>query len=491
MISLIYGAFGVCSMSMRVELNLLGFYNVTVNSIDCYNRIITAHGIGMIFLFIMPVLLGFAGNWLLPQGYGALDFSVPRLNQASVWSLIAASMILICSLSREEGVSAGWTLYPPLTDSSYHSSSAMSLVILAVHILGLSSEGGSITFLVSLLCSRATGLLTLLACLFSWSILTASVLLILTLPVLGAGVTLLLLDRIANSAFLSPAMSGDPLTFQHLFWYFGHPEVYVIILPAFGLVSLVLAASVRSSVSGHLGMILAILSIAAVGFFVWAHHMFVAGISDDSRLYFSAATMVIAIPTAVKIFTWVSTLCSAAQLTTDLLVVHVFLLCFSCGGFTGLVLSNAVMDILLHDTYYVVGHFHYVLSIAASLAAVLVVRLFLGQSLRADPSAAIGRLALLTLTASTNWLFLAQHSVGLDGHPRRIFSSSEALHIATEIANLSIPAMVIGIPLFWSSLVSRSATPTKVGLVIYSELYIISTWSSSLFLDRRTSVHEF
>jgi heme/copper-type cytochrome/quinol oxidase subunit 1 len=210
---------------------------------------------------------------------------------------------MVLAISREDGVAAGWTVYPPLSDATYSSSSAISVAIIALHVLGVSSEGGSVTFIASLLVSRSTGIVSVLSCLFSWTILSASILLVLTLPVLGSGITILLLDRTANTVFLAPMLAGDPVLFQHLFWYFGHPEVYVIILPAFGIVSLTIARWIRSSVSGHLGMILAILSISIVGFFVWAHHMYVAGLSEDSRLYFSAATMVIAVPTAVKIFT--------------------------------------------------------------------------------------------------------------------------------------------------------------------------------------------
>lgn len=291
------------SLAIRLELNVLGFYNMTPGSLDAYNRLISAHGIGMIFLFIMPVILSFAGNWQLPQSYLAADFVLPRINLGSLYALVTASLLIVLAISREDGISAGWTLYCPLSDGTFSSSSSISLAILSLHVLGLSSEGGSITFIASLLVSRSTGIASILSCLFSWTVLAASILLVLTLPVLGSGITILLLDRTANSVFLSPMLAGDPVLFQHLFWYFGHPEVYVIILPAFGLVSLTMSKWLRSSVSGHLGMVLAILSIGIVGFFVWAHHMYVAGITEDSRLYFSSATMVIAVPTAVKIFT--------------------------------------------------------------------------------------------------------------------------------------------------------------------------------------------
>lgn len=219
---------------------------------------------------------------------------------------------------------------------------------------------------------------------------------------LGSGITILLLDRTANAVFLSPMLAGDPVLFQHLFWYFGHPEVYVIILPGFGLVSLTMSRWLRSSVSGHLGMVLAILSIAVVGFFVWAHHMYVAGITEDSRLYFSSATMVIGVPTAVKIFTWISTLLTVHIIGVEMVIVMCFLTCFTLGGFTGLVLSNASLDIIYHDTYYVVGHFHYVLSIAAAFACLLVLRLFATTALLTYGSQIMARLTVLSLLAGIN-----------------------------------------------------------------------------------------
>lgn len=445
----------------------------------------------MVFLFIMPMLLSFVGNWTLPQSYLALDFAVPRINLASFFSLLGASCLLILALSREEGVSAGWTLYAPLSDASFHSSSSITLAILALHILGLSSEGGSITFLVSVFCSRMSGTSSISYCLLTWSIVTASVVLILTLPVLGSGITLLLLDRVANTVFLNPQLSGDPVLFQHLFWYFGHPEVYVIVLPAFGLVSAAIIRSTHLAVASHLGMILAILSIGLVGFFVWAHHMFVAGISEDARLYFSSATMIIGIPTATKIFAWATSATSAYIVSIDLLLVTIFLVCFTMGGFTGLVLSNAAIDILYHDTYYVVGHFHYVLSIAAAIGVLLVLRTFSTLFLAASGTQILSRFALLMLISGVNWLFLTQHIIGIDGHPRRIFNSSEMHHITSELANLAIPAILFGMVLLFVSAASATTVSTTPGYLPASNT--TSALASTYFLSSNvlsTTVHE-
>jgi heme/copper-type cytochrome/quinol oxidase subunit 1 len=465
---------------------------MTPGSLDAYNRLISAHGVGMIFLFIMPVILSFAGNWQLPQSYLAADFVLPRINLGSLYALVTASLLIVLAISREDGISAGWTLYCPLSDATYSSSSSISLAILSLHVLGLSSEGGSITFIASLLVSRSTGIASILSCLFSWTVLAASILLVLTLPVLGSGITILLLDRTANAVFLSPMLAGDPVLFQHLFWYFGHPEVYVIILPAFGLVSLTMSKWLRSSVAGHLGMVLAILSIGIVGFFVWAHHMYVAGITEDSRLYFASATMVIAVPTAVKIFTWISTLLTAHIIGVEMVIVMCFLTCFTLGGFTGLVLSNASLDIVYHDTYYVVGHFHYVLSIAAAFACLLVLRLFATTAIMTYGSQIMVRLTVLSLLAGINWLFGTQHVVGLDGHPRRIFNTAESHHIITEVSNLSIPILLLGPCMIVVTVLQTSSSNDSILQFNTSALRgtIVSNTTRSQNVVRVTAVHE-
>jgi heme/copper-type cytochrome/quinol oxidase subunit 1 len=492
LIATLYCSVGLVSLAIRVELNILGFYNMTTGSLDAYNRLISAHGLGMIFLFIMPILLSFAGNWQLPQSYHGADFVLPRVNLGSLYALVAASMLMVLALSREDGVSAGWTVYCPLSDSSYSSSSAVSVAILALHVLGLSSEGGSITFIASLLVARSTGIVSVLACLFSWTVLAASILLVLTLPVLGSGITILLLDRTANTVFLSPMLAGDPVLFQHLFWYFGHPEVYVIILPAFGIVSLTMAKWLKTAVAGHLGMVLAILSISVVGFFVWAHHMYVAGITEDSRLYFSSATMVIAVPTAVKIFTWLSSLLTNHVIGVEMVIVMSFLMCFTLGGFTGLVLSNASLDIVYHDTYYVVGHFHYVLSIAAAFTCLLILRMFATLSMYTYGSQILSRMAVLGLLAGINWLFGTQHVIGLDGHPRRIFHTAEAHHIITEVSNLSIPVLLMGPSLIIVACLQTSSNNEVVTSVGSTAIRgnLVSNSTRSQFMVRVTAIHE-
>lgn len=430
------------SLAIRAELNCLGFYTTGNGAFEIYNAIITSHGLGMIFLFIMPTVISFVGNWQLPQGWLAMDFASPRLNLASLYLLVLSSQLVVLSVAREEGLNAGWTIYPPLSDARFSSSSSMNVAILALHIMGASSEGGAATFIVTALVTRLGGVYSILSCLLTWCILTASVLLLLTLPVLGAGITLLLLDRTCNTAYVSPTDLGDPLVFQHLFWYFGHPEVYVIILPAFGIVSWLLARFTSYGATGHIGMLLAILSIAAVGFYVWAHHMFVAGISDDARLYFSAATMIIGVPTAVKLFTWCSAALSLPVLTSDYQLLLALQVCFMIGGFTGLALSSSAMDCIYHDSYYVVGHFHLVLSIAALFSVLAALRIFSLLAFHTRPSETSTRSSTSTATVSVLWLFGLQHMLGVDGHPRRIFTSSEMHQLLTEITNVCIPLIL-------------------------------------------------
>lgn len=433
------------SISIRCELNLLGTFINASNGLT-YNRWVSSHGLGMVFLFIMPMLISFSGNLIIPQSFSILDFAIPRVNLMSYYLLGISGCVLILALSREEGIGTGWTVYVPLADSNYHSSSSINIAIVALHLLGLSSEGGAVTFLISVIVVRIFGVFLVQGCLLSWSILNASVLLVLTLPVLGSGITILLCDRLVNCVFYVGVGGGDPVVFQHLFWYFGHPEVYVIILPAFGVVSNTIVKLAQSSLASHLGMILALVSISLVGFFVWAHHMFVAGIVEESRLYFSSATMIIAIPTAMKIFTWLSSIYNVKCISNELIVVAAFLICFSIGGFTGLIISNSNVDILYHDTYYIVGHFHYVLSIAALLGCLLLMLMF-RCALFCFGNVLFIRYGICLMLVGINWMFGLQHFVGIDGHPRRIFQSAEIHVVIIELSNFSI-ILIASIPCY-------------------------------------------
>lgn len=400
----------------------------------------------MVFLFIMPGIISGLGNFSVPHGYSGLDFATPRLNNLAFWLSVFAIQILIISISFQEGVSAGWTLYFPLTGIDFSSSTAVSLAILFLHVLGLSSEFGAITFLVSIQIAKSQGASVLDFCLISWSILVVSFLLITTLPVLGAGITILFCERVGNlPSLLGHSIDGgDPVIFQHLFWFFGHPEVYVIILPAFGLISENIRSISSLKVLSHIGMSMAIWSIGLVGFFVWAHHMFSVGMGDNSRLYFSAATAVIGIPTAIKIFSWSIGLGEISIKNLEFILILSFVTCFLFGGFTGLILANSAVDLAFHDTYFVVGHFHYVLSIAAAIAATIFFLLLFREL--GSTGFLFSRIMIFILLGiwSVNILFAILHLVGVEGHPRRVFLSPEVFVSNQAFANFSLFPLVLG-----------------------------------------------
>lgn len=407
----------------------------------------------------MPSLISFAGNWLVPQTYNMFDFVLPRVNLCSLWFLKLSILISLNAMLREEGVSSGWTLYVPLSDASYNSSSSISIFIFCIHLLGLSSQGGSLTFLCSMLVAKSHGLMQSRSTLFTWCIGVVSVLLITTLPVLGAGATTILLDRIANTGMLNPSLGGDPILFQHMFWFFGHPEVYVIILPAFGIISLSISENTTRSSFGYTAMLWAILSIAFIGYFVWAHHMFSTGMSLDSRLYFSSATAIIAVPTAVKIYSWLVS--STAEVFSQHNILKVsFLLCFTTGGFTGLILSNSGIDLLYHDTYYVIAHFHYVLSIGALFACIIVVRMFIQSILPYSHEVSLASYNDANVVIGVNVLFLLLHELGRDGHPRRIPVSTEISLLSSTIANAGLLIIICSLLQFTAhgKLPSRSSS---------------------------------
>ena len=406
---------GAMAMIIRLELFQPGLQFVDP---QFFNSMTTMHALIMIFGAVMPAFVGLA-NWLIPMMIGAPDMALPRLNNWSFWILPFAGIMLLSTLFMDGGApSGGWTMYPPLI---LQTGDAFPFLIFSVHLLGFSSIMGAINVIVTIVNMRAPGMTLMKMPLFVWTWLITAYLLIATMPVLAGAVTMLLTDRYFDTSFFNAAGGGDPVMFQHIFWFFGHPEVYVLILPAFGIVSQIIPTFARKPLFGYSSMVYATASIAFLSFIVWAHHMFTVGMPLTGELFFMYATMLIAVPTGVKVFNWVSTMWKGAMtFETPMLFSLGFVVMFTIGGFSGLMLAMAPVDFQYHDTYFVVAHFHYVLVTGAVFAIMAAVYYWLPKWTGHMYNEKLGKLHFWLSTISVNILFFPQHFLGLAGMPRRI-----------------------------------------------------------------------
>ena len=470
-IGTIYILFGIwrgilgLSLSIIIRITLISPWSFNTSLLrEYYNTVVSAHAVTIIFFIVIPIFMGGFGNWLLPLIVGAQDISFPRLNNLGFWLLPPAILIFLISMLTGRGAGTGWTLYPPLSSWLGHPNHSVDFIIFALHLAGISSIAGRINFICTCFAGKSMIFTLDRFSIFTWSVIITSFILIISLPVLAGGITMLLTDRNFGSTFFEVSGGGDPILFQHIFWFFGHPEVYILVLPAFGVISeAIIYISGKFKVFGPLGIIYAIISIGILGCFVWGHHIYTIGMDIDTRAYFTAATIIIGVPTGVKIFRWLATLYGNTCPITPLIIwVIGFLVLFTIGGLTGVSLSNASLDLLLHDTYYVVGHLHFVLSIGVVFALMAAITIWLPWLIRISPNSILQKAQFVLIFVGANLTFLPQHFLGLNGIPRRYVDYNDCYtgmhHMSSLGRILTLFSTLLFLFLSWEAITSHRHT---------------------------------